>query len=210
MASTKQRGFSLLELTIAVSVSLILAAVADVTLQPVLQQQRVNDAYNTTIAAMRRARDQAAADMRVYTVTFSAANPGINGGTITVTQDIPGAPILFTATLPYDVTYHIEPGIPTSQTIAPTTPDGFGTGATAFDFDQPPSGLGGGTTIYFYPDGSAQDNGPNGGNINNGVVYMGVPGQLATCRAVSLYGYTGRIRGWRLVYASGQWKWSQP
>lgn len=199
----------MIEMAIAISVSLVLAAVADVMLQPALQQQRVNDAYNLTVTGLRRARDQAAADMRVYTVTFSGPVAGVNGGTITVTQDTALAPVLFSATLPVDVTYHVEPGVPTSPTVAPTTPDGFGTAANTFDFDQAPSGLGGSNVIYFYPDGSAQDNGPTGGNVNNGVVYLGVPGQLATQRAISLWGYTGRIRGWRLVYSSPQWKWSQ-
>jgi prepilin-type N-terminal cleavage/methylation domain-containing protein len=206
MAASKQRGFSMLEMAIAVTVSLILVAVADVSLQPVLKQQRVNDAYNITMAALRRAHDQAASDMRIYTVTFSPAAAG-NGGSITVTQDIPNGPVLFTAALPPDVTYHVEPGIPTSPTVAPTTPDGFGTGANTFDFDQIAGG--GGNTIYFYPDGSAQDAGPNGGNVNNGVVYMGIPGQLATCRAVTLWGYTGRVRGWRLINVANVWKWSQ-
>ena len=116
-------------------------------------------------------------------------------------------PVLVTAALPPDVTYQVEPGMPTSPTVAPTTPDGFGTGANTFDFEQIAGG--GGTTIYFYPDGSAQDAGPNGGNVNNGVVYMGIPGQLATCRAVTLWGYTGRVRGWRLINVSNVWKWSQ-
>jgi prepilin-type N-terminal cleavage/methylation domain-containing protein len=203
MASRKQNGFSLLELTIAISISMILAAVTVFALQPVFKQQHVNDAYNVTLTSLRRARDAAAADMRVYTVTFTAP------GTITVTQDIPTAPILFTAVLPPDVTYHIEPGIPTSPTTAPTTPDGFGSGAAAFDFDQAPSGAGGSNVIYFYPDGSAQDAGPNGGNVNNGVVYLGIPGRLSTCRAISLWGYTGRIRGWQLYQIAGVWTWRQ-
>ncbi len=209
MASTKQHGFSLLELMIVISISLILAAVADVAMTPLLKQEHVNTAYNTTMMALRRAHDQAAADSRIYQVTF--AQPGPTGlGTITVTQDIIGAPALFTATLPPDVTFHVEPGIPTSPTVAPTTPDGFGSGANAFDFDWGAAGDGGGgNTVYFYPDGSAQDNGPNGGNVNNGVVYLGMPGQLSTCRAISLWGYTGRVRGWQLNQVAGVWTWVQ-
>jgi prepilin-type N-terminal cleavage/methylation domain-containing protein len=207
MPSTKQRGFSMLELITVVSVSLILAAVADVAFNSALRAEHVNQAYNTTLMALRRARDQAAADMRIYQVTFTAPVVGINGGTITVTQDIPGGPVLFTAVLPVDVTFHVEPGIPTSPTVAPTTPDGFGSGANAFDFDYP--AVGGSNVIYFYPDGSAQDAGPNGGNVNNGVVYLGIPGQLATCRAISLWGYTGRVRGWQLNVSAGVWSWSQ-
>jgi prepilin-type N-terminal cleavage/methylation domain-containing protein len=206
MASTKTSGFSLLELMIAVSISLILVAVSTITMQPVWQQQHVNDAYNTTLTSLRRAHDQAAADMRVYVVTFSPAVAGTNGGTITVAQNVVGGPVLFTVTLPVDVTYHVEPGVPTSPTVPPTTPDGFGTAATAFDFDQPPSGIGGSNTIYFYPDGTAQD---INGNINNGVVYMGRPGNLLSSRAITLWGYTGRIRGWRLYNNSGAYSWSQ-
>lgn len=208
MASRKQLGFSMLEMLIAVSISLLLAAVADVSLQPVLKAQRVNDAYNTTLMALRRARDSAAADMRVYVVTFGppVLGPNPNGGTISVNQITPGGTLLFSATLPPDVTYHIEPGIPTSPTVAPATPDGFGTGANMFDFDQPPGGIGGGNVIYFQPDGSAQD---AAGNVNNGVVYLGVPGQLPTCRAVTLWGYTGRMRGWQLYQIAGQWTWRQ-
>ena len=189
----KQHGFSLLELMIAILM-------------------RMKFAFGTTwdasimnwlMMSLRRAHDQASADMRVYMVTFTAP------GTITATQVSPQAPVLFSETLPPDVTFHIEAGIPTSPTVSPTTPDGFGSGAAPFDFDQPPSGVGGSNVIYFYPDGTAQDAGPNGGNINNGVVYLGIPGQLGTCRAISLWGYTGRIRGWHLYNKSNVWTWSQ-
>jgi prepilin-type N-terminal cleavage/methylation domain-containing protein len=209
MASRRQNGFSLLELMITLSISMILCAVTIFSLQPVFKQQHVNDAYNTTLMALRKAHDAAAADMRIYQVTFTAAVPNVNGGTITVAQDTVAAPVLFTATLPPDVTFHIEPGIPNSPTVAPTTPDGFGNGASAFDFDQPPSGAGGSPTIFFYPDGTAQDAGPNGGSINNGVVYFGIPGRLTTQRAVSLWGYTGRVRGWQLIQVAGVWTWRQ-
>lgn len=187
---------------IAISISLILAGVVTVTLQPTFNQQQVNDAYNTTLTTLRRARDQAAADMRVYVVSFAAPTAG-NGGTVSVTQTTPGGTVLFTATLPPAVTYHLEPGLPNTTA---TTPDGFGTATNIFDFDQPPSSAGGGNVIYFQPDGSAQD---ALGNVNNGVVYLGIPGQMPTQRAVTLWGYTGRIRGWQLSQVGGVWTWSQ-
>ncbi len=202
MASHKQNGFSLLELVIAISVALILGSAVTVTMQTTFKQQLVNDAYNTTLTTLRRARDQAAADMRVYVVTFGAATAG-NGGTITVTQSTPAGTVLMTSYLPPQVTYHLEPGIPNT---AATVPDGFGTATQVFDFDQPPSGAGGGNVIYFQPDGSAQD---ALGNVNNGVVYLGTPGQLPTCRAITLWGYTGRIRGWQLVEVANVWSWVQ-
>lgn len=202
MASSKQSGFSMLEMIIAISVSLILAGAVTVTMQTTFKQQLVNDAYNTTLTTLRRARDQSAADMRVYVVSFAAPAAG-NGGTITVTQTTTAGTVLFTANLPPQVTFHLEPGLPNT---AATTPDGFGTAASIFDFDQPPSGAGGGTVIYFQPDGSAQD---AAGNVNNGVVYLGTPGQMPTQRAITLWGYTGRVRGWTLVQVAGVWSWLQ-
>jgi prepilin-type N-terminal cleavage/methylation domain-containing protein len=202
MASSRQSGFSMLEMAIAISVSLILAGAVTVTMQTTFKQQLVNDAYNTTLTTLRRARDQAAADMRVYVVSFAAPTPG-NGGTITVTESTTAGTVLLTTTLPPQVTYHLEPGLPNTSA---TTPDGFGTATSIFDFDQPPSGAGGGTVIYFQPDGSAQD---VAGNVNNGVVYLGTPGQLPAQRAVTLWGYTGRIRGWTLIEVAGVWSWVQ-
>jgi prepilin-type N-terminal cleavage/methylation domain-containing protein len=202
MASSKQNGFSMLEMAIAISVSLILAGAVTVTMQTTFKQQLVNDAYGTTLTTLRRARDQAAADMRVYVVSFATPTAG-NGGTITVTESTTAGTVLLTATLPPQVTFHVEPGIPNT---AATTPDGFGTATSVFDFDQAPSGAGGGTVIYFQPDGSAQD---AAGNVNNGVLYLGTPGQLPAQRAVTLWGYTGRIRGWTLVEVAGVWSWVQ-
>jgi len=199
----------MLELMITVSVSLVLTGAAVITFQPAMQQQRVNDAYNLTLTSLRRAREAAAADMRTYVVTFSpAVTSGLhpNGGSITVNETTSSGTQLLSVSLPTDVTFHVEPGIPTSPTSTPTTPDGFGSGAYAFDFDQPPSGTGAGSVIYFYPDGTAED---ANGNVNNGVVYMGRPGSLSSCRAITVWGYTGRIRGWRLYQNSGVWSWSQ-
>jgi type II secretory pathway pseudopilin PulG len=202
MASRKQNGFSMLELAITITVSMILVASVTVTMQTTFKQQLVNDAYNTTLTTLRRARDSAAADMRVYVVTFTGPTAG-NGGTITVTETTPAGPVLMTSTLPPQVTFHLEALLPNTPA---TTPDGFGTAASIFDFDQPPSGAGGSNVIYFQPDGSAQD---ALGNVNNGVVYLGTPGQLPTCRAVTLWGYTGRLRGWQLVAVGAGWAWVQ-
>ena len=101
---------------ITITVSLILTGVAMVTLQPALQQQHVNDAYNTTLTSLRRAREAAAADMRVYVVSFGppvTVGPTPNGGTITATQNTTTGPVLFSVSLPPDVTFHVEPGVPT-------------------------------------------------------------------------------------------------
>lgn len=199
MKSSRNRGFSLLEMMIVVAIGLTMAGITGVAYMPVIKQQHVTTGYNATLTTLRRARDQAAADMRVYVVSF--ATPG----TITVTQNTTTGPVLITTVLPSDITFTTQVGIPVSETTAPTTPDGFGTAAYAIDFDQG-VGPGGVTTIYFYPDGTAED---AAGNINNGVVYMGRAGDLYSERAITLWGSTGRIRGWRLYNVAGANTWRQ-
>jgi len=207
MRSPKDRGFSLLEMLVAMAIALTLAGITVMAFVPVMKTQAVTTAYNQTLMTIRRARDQAAGDMRTYVVTFTVPN------TIVVQQSIsasgtcqipPTGNVLLTTVLPTGITFHVEPGIPTSNSVAPTTPDQFGTGGYAVDFDEPNTP--GTTTICFNPDGTATD---ALGNVNNGVVYLGRPGDLYSTRAITLWGSTGRIRGWRLYNVSGTNSWSQ-
>lgn len=183
----KMRGFSLIETLIVLSVMLIASGIFFMSLQPALKETRVTNAYNMTLMTLRRAREAAIAERRTYVVTFnSIATPN----TITITQAATGQ-VIATTSLPTDVFFRTESGIPT--TLA-TTPDHFGTGGTAVDFDQNVSG-GAKNVICFTPDGSAQD---TGSNTNNGVVYLARPGSLYSSRAITVWGATGRLRGYRL------------
>ena len=206
MSSHRNRGFSLLEMLAAIAISLTLAGITTMAFVPVMKSQSATTAYNTTLTTLRRARDQAAADMRTYVVQFTVP------GTITVTQSLsqtttcqvpPAGAVLLTATLPTDITFHVEPGVPTSNVTAPVTPDQFGTALYPFDLDQNNPGT---SYICFNPDGTATD---QVGNIANGVVYLGRPGDLYSSRAITLWGSTGRIRGWRLYKVGAANTWSQ-
>lgn len=207
MNSSKTRGFSLLELMISMVIIMIMAAVTAISLGPVMKTQDVNNAYNEVLTTMRRARDQAANDMRTYVVTFTPP------GTIVVQQSIsasgtcqipPTGNVIQTTTLPADMSFQVEPGIPTSNTTLPVTPDQFGLGAVAIDFDQ--GYTPGYQYICFNPDGSATD---ASGNINNGVVYFARSNDLYSSRAITLWGSTSRLRGWRLYNVSGTNTWKQ-
>jgi hypothetical protein len=62
------------------------------------------------------------------------------------------------------------------------------------------------SAIYFMPDGTAQD---INGNINNGVIYIARAGELYSSHAITVWGATGRMRGWRLFNNSGTAYWRQ-
>jgi Tfp pilus assembly protein FimT len=171
---------------------MIASGIFFMSLQPALKDTRVTNAYNATLMTMRRAREQAIAERRVYLVTF---NNAVSPNTVTITRAATGV-VTSTISLPTDITFRSEPGIPT--TLA-TTPDHFGTGSPAIDFDQ---GVAGGAknVICFNPDGSAQD---INSNTNNGVIYLARSGSLYTARAITVWGSTGRLRGYRLYPKTG-------
>jgi prepilin-type N-terminal cleavage/methylation domain-containing protein len=201
MVSRRMRGFSLIEMMIVVALFFIVSVFSVMTIDPALKQGRVTEGYNTTLMQLRQARDISVAQRQIYFVTLNGA---VQPNVVTITQGSTGT-VVSTKTLPTDVAFDVEPGYPTSRTVFPTTPDGFGVGGTPIDFDQ---GIVGGAknVIYFYPDGSAAD---VVGNVNNGVVYITRPGDIRNARAITLWGATGRLRGWHIYPNGANFYWRQ-
>lgn len=198
MRVTKSRGFSLLEMMIAIAIGLTMASVTVIALMPLLKQSHVDAAYDTTLSVIRSYRSQAITQSKRYILTFTTP------GTITVQYWGVGVPVspppvtVATFTLPPDIQFAVQAGFPAAA------PDSFGSGTAAIDFDQG-MGLGSQSYIMFMPDGSSQD---TLGNYNSGVLYLTRPGDLYSSRAISVFGTTGRIRGWRLYNQSGN-VWTQ-
>ena len=214
----RESGFSLLEMVTVVSISLVLTVVSVMSLVPTMKQQRVTNAYNTTLAALRQARDNAVARRTSYSVTFANAVSPSPYATITVawapatgeTCLGPNPPCYVPATVTYqmptDMSFIVQNLFPS------TSPDNYGTGVTPIDFGYTANGsTGGQSTIYFCPDGSAQDAEGGAGNCagswDGGVVYLGRSGELLSSRAITLWGGTGRIHGWRLYPNGGSYQW---
>jgi len=191
----KERGFSLLELMIVIAIGLVMAGVSIMALMPLYKQNHVDAAYDTTLSVIRTYRSQSITQSRRYIINFIAP------ATIQVQYWGVGVPVspapvvVATYTLPADIQFAVQAGFPAA------TPDSFGTGIAAVDFDQG-MGLGSQNYIMFMPDGSSQD---NLGNYNSGILYLCRPGDLPSSRAITVLGTTGRVRGWRLNAAGTQW-----
>ncbi len=183
---------------IVISIGLIMAGVTFIALMPVFKQNNVNAAYDTSLSVMRNYRNLSITQSKRYILTFTPP------GTITVQRwdyAVPVSPVpvtVATFTLPPDIQFAVQAGFPAAA------PDSFGVGGTAIDFDQG-MGLGSLNYIMFMPDGSSQD---TLGNYDSGVLYLTRPGDLYSSRAVSVFGTTGRVRGWRLLNQGGN-KWVQ-
>ncbi len=211
-------GFSLVEMVTVMAIGIVVTVVSVVNLMPLLNAQHVVNGYNQTLSALRQARDNAVSQSTSYSVTFSNSvtpNTIVVAPTLTGTSTFAGDQRSVTYSLPTDVTFQTNSAI--TSTTAPDTSAGasFGTGLNAIDFGYTASGNAGGATantIYFCPDGSAQTSSTcAGGNYwDDGVVYLGrkVGTDLLSTRAITLWGGTGRLHGWRLYSKSGggyQW-----
>jgi type II secretory pathway pseudopilin PulG len=208
------RGFSLLEMMIVICVLMIVSGIGFMALQPALKDAKVNQAFENAMMPLRVARQRAIAERKQYIVCYGIAAPA---GALTpmgapTAQSIQifrwdagtalsAATQVTAITLPIDLGFQIIPGVPNG---AATVPDGFGNATTAIDFDQAVAGAIQ-NQVMFMPDGSAHD---INGNLNSGIVYVARNGDLYSSRAITLYGATGRIRGWRLINGGGP-KWFQ-
>jgi len=204
MASRKQNGFSLLELMITVVLILTMTAVTFITLLPTFNRAHLENSYSTSLMALRNTRNLAIAQSHEYYVVF---NPlGFPAGTILIQYQPPpvggiAQPLqqVITYSIPPDIAFNVRAGFP-----AP--PDGFGAGIVPIDFGQ---NLGAGNLNYvvFMPDGSSRD---NLGNYNSGVVYLTrASDSIYSSRAITVWGATGRVRGWRLDQKAGAPIWEQ-
>lgn len=194
----------MLELLVVIAIGFTMAAVSIMALMPMFTKSHVDSAYDTTLGIMRNTRNLAIAQSHEYLISF-APSIATTPATITVEyQPANGAALQFvnSYTLPLDVNFAVRTGFPAN------TPDAFGSGIKAIDFGYGPNQTSGQATIYFGPDGGAYD---ANGDYNGGVVYIDRPADttIYNSRAITVFGATGRVRGWRLDSISGTATWEQ-
>jgi len=190
-ASRRERGFSILELSVVTIIILAITAMALIQIGPSLQSARSDNAVRVVAAQLRQAREYAIDNRRYVQISFPTVS---SQPQIVITQMntvTPGGgttnPVLSTVYLPATIQYTLLSGMP-------DTPDGFGNGsATAFKIEGTstvPTG-----SYYFQSDGELIDSTTN--LPIDGTIFLGASGNTSSARAVTLMGSTGRIRGWK-------------
>jgi prepilin-type N-terminal cleavage/methylation domain-containing protein len=193
-SQSREHGFSMIELMIALTIILIVSAIAITSLKPNLQQARVDAAMREVIATFRQAREFAIANRRYVQISFPTTNQMQVTQMNTKTLGAGGVnPVLTTVTLAPPLVFNLD-GMP-------DTPDGYGN-AGPIVFEGVLNGPVGG--MLFQSDGELLD----GTTLLpiNGSVFLGMPGQQSTARAVTVLGTTGRVRGWK---SNGATAWYQ-
>ena len=171
-----QSGFTLIEMMIVIAVTVIVAGMVVPVTKGVLSSTKADSSLGAAVDVLTQARDQAVAQRRNFELAFVGTSHlqvwriEVPSGTRTQIMDIP-----------------LEGGQQFQKFAAlPDTPDAFGN-ATAIKF----SGTG---PWMFTSDGSLID---SNGDISNGTIFLGVPTDDKSARAVTVFGATGLLRTWR-------------
>jgi prepilin-type N-terminal cleavage/methylation domain-containing protein len=199
--SLAERGFTMIEMLIVITISGIMAVYAVTQITPMVRRARAETAIQTVAGWMRRTQERAVDERRVYRLSFIA--PGTLQ--IDLVNIAPPNPITYTfiqsINLPQDVQFQVVASLPTGV----NTPDGFSAGGVV-PINLGQENGGGLNQIYFQPDGRSLDslNRPN-----SGVVYTCRAGEILSCRAATVWATTGRTKVWRVVQQGASYAWSQ-
>ncbi|MGH9745869.1 MAG: prepilin-type N-terminal cleavage/methylation domain-containing protein [Candidatus Acidiferrales bacterium] len=185
----RTRGFSMVEMVVVVAVAMTLMAIVTLQAQPALLQIRANTAKDQIQSALRTAREMAISDRRSVKVEFlvnPAGNPA--GSYVRLTRQGggfgPDTVIQFLA-IQNSVVFTTFNGVP-------DTPDGYGNAAPIY-FGGVANGPAAG--MFYQSDGTFIT---STGIPINGTVFLGIPGQPSTARAITVLGTTGRVRSYHI------------
>ena len=175
---TDQRGFTLIEMMIVVAIGLVIAGMAIGGVQGMLKTSRADSGLTQLATGLRNARELSVSNRRNIQVTF-----GANTIMSTRIDTGGGTTLLRTVTLEGRNKFQAPP-----TTVTLDTPDAFG------KTDSSGINLGTKTPAMFTTDGSLinQD-----GDIINGSIFIGIPGDPLSVRAVTIFGPTGAMRLWK-------------
>lgn len=200
-----QQGFSLLETIVVMGIMMALVSFAMIQSFGSLESYRANAAMDVITSQLRVARQLAISQRRNVLITFntSSTSPSITYAV----QPNPG-----------DVTTPSPVTLPIAQQVSFTgvsgemdTPMGFGTCSTYGVCIGPPNNpVSGGPPAGMYFTSIGQLTDATLVNPLNGTVFMAVPNQLSTARAVTIMGATGRVRSYSFVGGStSQTAWTE-
>lgn len=197
----RERGFSLLETVVVISIIMVLAGMAIVQSFGSTESYQVNSASDVVVSQLRIARQLAISNRRVVEVWIDSA-PESDGRYHVKYQQQPApgtsevAGTLVSVPIPAIAQFVLESGVP-------DTPMAFGNSAPVYIGNPPVSG--GPPIMQFNPTGTFTDN--TGNSLLYGTVFIGVPNKVATARAVTIMGGTGRVRAY--TYEGGGLGWQE-
>lgn len=182
-----ESGFTLLEVIVVATLLAIVGAMVVPLSDSVIRSTKSDSSVSAAVIAIGAARDRAVAERRNIELNFVLPNR-----IRLVRQDINAVGSVIGTTTVDE--FLLENGMQIYKfSGAIDTPDAFGaTSATTFTGTPP---------VMFTSDGSLVD---SNGDVVNGTVFVGIPGQYASARAITIFGVTGFTRTWK--WRGTQWQ----
>lgn len=181
-----QYGFTLLEMLMVVAIGGTLAAMAVMVSPNFIRHQRAEAGISQALEIIRNARETAISQRRNVRILFTGTNV-----IQSVREDIPnGTTVLRTVQFENGVEFLRVAGVP-------DTPDLFATGPPA---QAGAVAFGPSATRAFTSEGTLID---ANGDVLNGTVFLAIPRQVNSARAISVFGTTALLRTWR--WDGGRW-----
>ena len=180
--SRPEAGFTLIEVLVTLAIIGVLVGMSLFVLPSMVTIAKADSGSSQAVSALRTCRELAITQRRNVEVGFEGVQrivcrrreidaDGRASGVLTVTQEVE---------LGERVEFQRFPGVP-------DTPDGFAAGAGGIEFT-------GAEPWSFTSEGTLVD---VNGDVVNCTVFLGIPDQPATGRAVTLFGATAYLREWR-------------
>ncbi|HTP69065.1 MAG TPA: prepilin-type N-terminal cleavage/methylation domain-containing protein [Dongiaceae bacterium] len=197
-ARRQERGFTMLEMVLVIAIMLVLGGMAIIQSFGSFEGYQVNSATDTVASQLRLARQLAISQRRNVQVRINSAStpPTVSYQILPRPGSSDPAQAAVTSVIPKQTTFTQETGVP-------DTPMAFGTcGGAGVCI----AGVGGGPAfMQFTSTGQFTD--ATGVTPINGTIFIGVPNQKPTARAVTVMGGTGRVRPY--YYVGGTTAWTE-
>jgi type II secretory pathway pseudopilin PulG len=196
-----QRGFTLLETLVAVGIIFTVTGILVMKSFGSMESYKANSAMDVVVSELRVARQLAISQRRTVFVWVDTTFTGGGGGTQHINYQVQPRPKSGDAAGPLVIT-----GLPgQTQFLLPTgvpdTPMGFGTCSQSAVCIGNVNG--GPPIMQFNSTGTFTDG--TGLTPLNGTIFVSLPNQPLTTRAVTIMGGTGRVRPYNYNGPSGGW-----
>ncbi len=188
-----ENGFSLLEVVVVMGIMTVVLSFAVFASNNVMPNYKADSALNVVLGTLRQAKQTGVAQRRDVQVWIDQTASGPDQAQHINYQVVPVAgderQPMVSIPLPQGTQMVLEPGVP-------DTPMGFGNNAAVFIGNMD----GGPAVMMFRSNGAFTD-----GNyaLLNGTIYLGVPGQASTARAVTIMGGVANVQ--RYTWTGTQW-----
>jgi len=184
----QQNGFTLIESVVVIGMMMIIMGFAIFKSTNMMPNYKADSAQDVVVSSLRQARQLAITERRDVQVWFDQSFTGaapvqhINYQVVVIGGDQPQAVV--TVGLPTTTQFVVEGGVP-------DTPMLFGNSAPIYIGSNGAMVSGGPAIMKFRSTGAFTD---SVYNPLNGTIFVGVPNQAYTARAITIIGGTGRVR----------------